>query len=368
MAFFNYATKEITLKVVYYGPGLSGKTTNLQHLYSVLDPSSRGKFISLATEADRTLFFDFLPIDVGKIRDFSIRFQLYTVPGQIRYNATRKLVLKGADAIIFVADSQRAMKDENIESYLNMKENLLSNNIDPETTPLILQYNKRDLPDLLTVAELNRDLNEKGFEYLEAEAVNGKGVEDTFRTITKTLLKDISKKHKVDISPAVKEEPIMIKVKEKSDLDLEEELSPAAAAEPVPVPEAPPQPTAMAEDVKVPAAELKEERHELLQEPQPGAEKIWPREEAQRETHETVPPSPQPLEREGAVISEETLALITQSLEGITRSLHGLKGSISALSLQMEETRKKQAEVVDALIDMKIDLAKAIRRKRRFFF
>ncbi|HTR44996.1 MAG TPA: ADP-ribosylation factor-like protein [Thermodesulfovibrionales bacterium] len=372
MAFFNYATKEITLKVVYYGPGLSGKTTNLQYLYSVLDPSSRGKFISLATEADRTLFFDFLPIDVGKIRDFSIRFQLYTVPGQIRYNATRKLVLKGADGVIFVADSQRAMKDENIESYANMKENLLSNNIDPENTPLILQYNKRDLPDLLTIAELNQDLNEKGCEYLEAEAVNGKGVEDTFRTITKTLLKDISKKHKVDIVPTVKEEPIMIKVKEKSDLDLGEEFPPAPVTAPAQVIEAPQEPAKMPEEVEappmaaIPVTEASEERREVPAERKETVEQIWP--EERRETPKAVAPVSRPAIPAGAVLSDERFESLTQSLDGIALSIRTLSSSISSLSLQLEETKKKQAEMVDALIDMKIDLAKAARRKRRFFF
>ncbi len=366
MAFFNYATKEITLKVVYYGPGLSGKTTNLQHLYSVLDPSSRGKFISLATEADRTLFFDFLPIDVGKIRDFSIRFQLYTVPGQIRYNATRRLVLKGADAVIFVADSQRAMKDENVESYANMKENLLSNNIDPENTPLILQYNKRDLPDLLTVAELNQDLNEKGCEYLEAEAVNGKGVEDTFRAITKTLLKDISKKHKVDIVPTVKEEPIMIKVKEKSDLDLEEELAPAAVAAPAQTLEVLPEPAKKEATDVASTVTAKEERREVPVERQETVEQIWP--EERRETPGAVPPMTQTVPHARTVLSDERLDALTQSLDGIALSIRTLKGSISSLSLQMEETKRKQTEMVDALIDIKIDLAKATRRKRRFFF
>lgn len=205
MAFFNYVTKEITLKVVYYGPGLSGKTTNLQNLYSALDPSSRGKFISLATESDRTLFFDFLPVELGRIKDFSIRFQLYTVPGQIRYNATRKLVLKGADAIVFVADSQRDMREQNIESRDNMRENLLSNNLDPETIPVVLQYNKRDLPNILSIDELEHDLNSKNYQNVEAVAVNGKGVEETFRLATKILLKDIVQKHKVEASPLTEE-------------------------------------------------------------------------------------------------------------------------------------------------------------------
>ncbi|NJD56496.1 MAG: GTPase domain-containing protein [Nitrospirae bacterium] len=200
MALFNYATKEITLKIVYYGPGLSGKTTNLQHLHTVLNPETKGKLLSLSTESDRTLFFDFLPVELGKIRDFSIRFQLYTVPGQVRYNATRKVVLKGADAVVFVADSQEDMRDQNIESFENMRENLISNNINPDTIPVILQYNKRDLDNILSVEALNQDLNQDDSrEVLEAVAVQGKGVEETFKKITKLLLKDISRKHKIEI-------------------------------------------------------------------------------------------------------------------------------------------------------------------------
>jgi signal recognition particle receptor subunit beta len=200
MALFNYATKEITIKIVYYGPGLSGKTTNLQYLHSKFDPSKRGKLLSLATEADRTLFFDFLPVEIGKISDFSIRFQLYTVPGQVRYNATRKLVLKGADAVIFVADSQREMKEQNIESLINMRENLISNNINPDEIPVFYQFNKRDLSNVLSIEELNRDLNPDGkFEYLDAVAINGTGVEESFQRITKIVIKNILHKHKVKI-------------------------------------------------------------------------------------------------------------------------------------------------------------------------
>ncbi|GAB4482433.1 MAG: hypothetical protein OHK006_00820 [Thermodesulfovibrionales bacterium] len=200
MALFNYATKEITLKIVYYGPGLSGKTTNLQQIHSVLSPSTKGKLLSLSTEADRTLFFDFLPVELGKIRDFSIRFQLYTVPGQVRYNATRKVVLKGADAVVFVADSQQAMRDQNIESLENMKDNLRSNNINPDSIPILLQYNKRDLPNIMTVEEMNADLNKDGaYEFTESTAVTGTGVEETFRQITKLLLKDIAKKHRIEV-------------------------------------------------------------------------------------------------------------------------------------------------------------------------
>jgi len=202
MSLFNYSTKEITIKIVYYGPGLSGKTTNLQYLHSVLDRERRGKLLSLATEADRTLFFDFLPVDLGKIRDFTVRFQLYTVPGQVRYNATRKLVLKGADAIIFVADSQSEIREQNIESLKNMRENLIANNINPDDIPIILQYNKRDLPNILSIDELNKDLNgDRKHEYFESIAIDGVGVEDSFQRITKLTIKDIEKKHSINLQP-----------------------------------------------------------------------------------------------------------------------------------------------------------------------
>ncbi|MDQ7786253.1 MAG: GTPase domain-containing protein [Thermodesulfovibrionales bacterium] len=202
MALFNYATKEITIKIVYYGPGLSGKTTNLQYLHSVFDPAKRGKLLSLATEADRTLFFDFLPVELGKISDFSIRFQLYTVPGQVRYNATRRLVLKGADAVIFVADSQREMKEQNIESFINMRENLTANNINPDDIPIILQYNKRDLSNVLSIDELNRDLNQDNtYDIKDAIAIDGAGVEETFQHITRLVIQNISRRHKITIQP-----------------------------------------------------------------------------------------------------------------------------------------------------------------------
>lgn len=214
MALFNYTAKEITVKVVYYGPGLSGKTTNLQYLHHIINPDRKGKLLCLPTESDRTLFFDLLPIDLGKIRDFSLRFQLYTVPGQVRYNATRKLVLKGADAVVFVADSQREMKEQNIESFKNMRDNLIANNINPDEIPLILQYNKRDLPNILPIDEMNMDLNEKGkYQYVEAIAIDGTGVEDSFQDITKIVVDDI--KHKVDLPYHGEEEvPIEIEIGE----------------------------------------------------------------------------------------------------------------------------------------------------------
>ncbi len=223
MALFNYATREITLKIVYYGPGLSGKTTNLQHLHRVLDPSRRGKLLSLSTEADRTLFFDFMPVELGKIRDFSIRFQLYTVPGQVRYNATRRLVLKGADAVVFVADSQREMLEENLESLRNMRENLIANNLNPDDIPLVMQYNKRDLPNILSVEELNERLNSIRVPYFESVAVEGKGVKETFEAITRLLLKHISRKHKIDIKR--EETPLSTVPEEKTKVS--KEIKPA---------------------------------------------------------------------------------------------------------------------------------------------
>ncbi|MCX7793206.1 MAG: GTPase domain-containing protein [Thermodesulfovibrionales bacterium] len=202
MALFNYATKEIILKIVYYGPGLSGKTTNLEVLHKSFSPESVGKLISLSTEADRTLFFDFLPIELGRIKDFTLRFQLYTVPGQVRYNSTRKLVLKGADAVVFVADSQRQMREQNIESFQNMRENLIENNIDPDDIPVVLQYNKRDLPDILSVQELNNDLNLRWYPYIEAVAINGTGVKETFQAVTELLIKHLSKKYSIKMKEA----------------------------------------------------------------------------------------------------------------------------------------------------------------------
>lgn len=198
MALFNYTAKEITLKIVYYGPGFCGKTTNLQQLHKFLPSDSKGKLISMATEGDRTIFFDFLPIEIGKVKEFNIRFQLYTVPGQIRYNATRKLVLKGADAIVFVADSQKGMHDQNIESLENMRENLMANNIALDI-PKVFQYNKRDIANVMSIDELNQTLNKDGSPYFEAVAVEGKGVEQTFRRVTKDVLEYIQKKHNVDI-------------------------------------------------------------------------------------------------------------------------------------------------------------------------
>ena len=188
MVFFNYSTMQMHAKVVYYGPGLCGKTTNLQYIYDHTGNDSRGEMVSLATETDRTLFFDLLPIDVGKIAGFTTRIQLYTVPGQVFYNTTRKLVLKGVDGVVFVADSQRPMLNANVESFENLEENLAEMGLDLETIPVVLQYNKRDLPNILSVEELDESLNKGGWPAVEASALNGDGVFETLKTISKATL------------------------------------------------------------------------------------------------------------------------------------------------------------------------------------
>jgi hypothetical protein len=188
MVSINYAFREISCKIVYYGPGLSGKTTNLQYVHQKVPGKTRGDLISLATDADRTLYFDFLPINLGAIQGFSTKFQLYTVPGQVYYNATRKLVLRGVDGLVFVADSQRAKMDENLESLKNLYDNLEEYGYDPTDLPIVIQYNKRDLPDVMTVAELQAALNPRGLPYFEAVAVGGTGVFDTLKLIIKLVL------------------------------------------------------------------------------------------------------------------------------------------------------------------------------------
>jgi signal recognition particle receptor subunit beta len=203
MVFFNYATMQMAAKVVYYGPGLCGKTTNLHHIYGRTAPGSRGEMVSLETETDRTLFFDLLPLDVGVIGGFKTRVQLYTVPGQVFYNTTRKLVLKGVDGIVFVADSQRAMKDANVESLANLRTNLAEIGIKLEEIPLVLQYNKRDLANILSVDELEQSLNaERTSESYEACAVLGQGVFETLKAISRLTLRSLKKRMLGEEKPA----------------------------------------------------------------------------------------------------------------------------------------------------------------------
>jgi signal recognition particle receptor subunit beta len=188
MVSINYAFKEICCKIVYYGPGLSGKTSNLQYVHQKIPLQTRGELISLATDQDRTLYFDFLPVNIGKIHGFSVKFQLYTVPGQVYYNATRKLVLRGVDGLVFVADSQRSKMEENIESYQNLVENLEEYGYDLKKLPLVFQYNKRDLSEISPVEEMEHILNTQGLPHFEAVATQGRGVFDTLKCISKLVL------------------------------------------------------------------------------------------------------------------------------------------------------------------------------------
>jgi signal recognition particle receptor subunit beta len=193
MSFINYSSREINCKIVYYGPGLCGKTTNLQHIYNKTNPDVKGKMISLATETERTLFFDFLPLALGEIRGFKTRFHLYTVPGQVFYDASRKLILKGVDGVVFVADSQIERMEANIESLDNLKINLLEQGYEVDKIAYVIQYNKRDLPNSAPLEEMQRLLNAAGVPEFEACATTGQGVFETLKAVAKGVLTDLKK-------------------------------------------------------------------------------------------------------------------------------------------------------------------------------
>ncbi len=191
MSFVNYHTKEINCKIVYYGPGLGGKTTNIQYIYQKTNAGNKGQMITLNTENERTLFFDFLPLDLGEIRGFKTRFHLYTVPGQVFYEASRKLILRGVDGIVFVADSQVERMEANIESLQGLERNLLEQGYDLAKIPVVMQWNKRDLPNIVPVEDLQYQLNKKKYPAFEAVATNGNGVFETLKQISKAVLLNI---------------------------------------------------------------------------------------------------------------------------------------------------------------------------------
>jgi len=194
LSFINYSSREINCKIVYYGPGLCGKTTNLQHIYQKTNPDVKGKMISLATETERTLFFDFLPLALGEIRGFKTRFHLYTVPGQVFYDASRKLILKGVDGVVFVADSQEERFEANLESLDNLKENLREQGYDINKVPWVIQFNKRDLPNAVSLEELRQALNPDGkIQDFEASANSGDGVFETLKALAKLVLAELKR-------------------------------------------------------------------------------------------------------------------------------------------------------------------------------
>lgn len=193
MSFINYSSREINCKIVYYGPGLCGKTTNLQYIYNKTSPETKGKLISLSTETDRTLFFDFLPLALGEIRGFKTRFHLYTVPGQVFYDASRKLILKGVDGVVFVADSQLERMEANMESLENLSVNLAEQGYDFNKVPTVVQYNKRDLPNAVPIEEMRKSLNPRGIPEYQAVAPTGVGVFDTLKSVAKLVLTELRK-------------------------------------------------------------------------------------------------------------------------------------------------------------------------------
>jgi signal recognition particle receptor subunit beta len=283
MVLLNYANRELTAKIVYYGPGLCGKTTNLEFIHKSIPQKTRGKMLALATKTDRTLFFDFLPLELGSIGGMKTKIQLYTVPGQVFYDATRKLVLKGADGVVFVADSQKEMMESNLDSWENFKTNLKENGLDIHTIPLVIQYNKRDLPNVLPIKELNRRLNEFKSPHFEAVAVSGQGVQDTLKGITKLVMESLSKRYKPKKSleqpapatapaPAPKMEKQLPSVEQVVKAAMEQVQKQTQLSVPVPVVEAQPTPMAVqpvALDVSAEEYEELEEISELSPEPEP---------------------------------------------------------------------------------------------------
>jgi hypothetical protein len=268
MVLLNKATSEMTIKVVYYGPGLCGKTTNLQFIHEKANPQRRGKLLSIATETDRTLFFDLLPLDLGMVRGMKVRVQLYTVPGQVFYDATRRLVLRGADGVVFVADSQKAMMDANVESMRNMQENLIKNNMDPKKIPVVLQFNKRDLPDVASVEDLNNALRYRlDMPGYEACALKGDGVHETLKAIVAQVVKNINAGVNHELQPGMK--PAV-----ELGPGMKKKAAPAAAPEPPPAPvKAAPPPKAEEEEVMVEAQEMPEDLEPAEEE---ALEKIGP--------------------------------------------------------------------------------------------
>ncbi len=237
MVLFNYATKEITAKIVYYGPGLCGKTTNLQFVYDSLPSNNKSKMLSLATKTDRTLFFDFLPLDLGKIRGMRTKLQLYTVPGQVYYNSTRQLVLKGADGIVFVADSQDFAIDANNESLQNLEDNLKRQGIRIREIPIVIQYNKRDLPNAMPIPQLEAEINRLSAPHFGSVATTGIGVEDTLKGITQLVLNHLVKKYGLDGSEPLDREIQILNATVASEPRTSESLWDEEEGEEMPAPE-----------------------------------------------------------------------------------------------------------------------------------
>jgi mutual gliding-motility protein MglA len=353
MVSINYAFKEIISKIVYYGPGLSGKTTNLQHVFKKVPKDTRGELISLATDADRTLYFDFLPVNVGNIRGFQVKFQLYTVPGQVYYNATRKLVLRGVDGLVFVADSQVDKMDENIESLKNLEENLTEYGYNLNEIPFVIQYNKRDLPNVVSIEELQQQLNVRDVPYFEAVATSGNGVFATLKAISKIV---IDKAQKSSIERSESKTAVVAAV----------EPPPAKpAAEPTPRPE--PQ---VVGAVKKSAPQPEESRHQeiIATESQPAygelPDEVVNTDVTTSAAQSEVSPEIKPPERPSIVKESETLTNVVVSSDSAVDEEEAveskkedveettehaiLKDETNGVDQQQETKRRHHPDVLDA--------------------
>jgi mutual gliding-motility protein MglA len=317
MVFFNYATMQMAAKIVYYGPGLCGKTTNLQYIYQKTSPKSRGEMVSLETETDRTLFFDLLPLDVGNIAGFKTRFQLYTVPGQVFYNNTRKLVLRGVDGIVFVADSQIPMFEANIESYKNLEENVRELGLNLEEIPMVLQYNKRDLKAVVSVDELNEALNQRNIPWYEASALLGDGIFETLKGISKATLITVRKKALGEEKPHVPER--------------------AASRFPqYPKPHTPaPQPAPVAQPQPEPAVSFSEEVQQDTVEA--IISKVEPEPIPESQTVEAI--EPEPVMPTPAEIARETVEFSQVTLPGIQPAMKKIEVKSSDVASQLDALR-----------------------------
>jgi signal recognition particle receptor subunit beta len=344
MVFFNYSTMQMAAKVVYYGPGLCGKTTNLHHIYSHTSTDSRGEMVSLETETDRTLFFDLLPIDVGSIAGFKTRIQLYTVPGQVFYNTTRKLVLKGVDGVVFVADSQRAMLQGNLDSLNNLAENLAEMGLSIEAIPLVLQYNKRDLPDTTSVEEMNQTLNRNGWESFEASAITGQGVFETLKGISKLTLMSLKKRLTKSDAPAAGARP-------------------AGAAPPPPPPPlarpataAPPPPPAPATPARpapppVPPGARPAPPAAAAADPGKGRTQVDVLRELEKIRRQTLTPASPPVRSH--IVAGNGLKELSRDVVLTLKQKDFERARRFTLSLQVED---KESRVVDAIRDLHVDL------------
>jgi len=321
----NHATREMTMKIVYYGPGLCGKTTNLEYIYQTATPEKKGKLLTVATETDRTLFFDFLPMELGTVKGMKLRVQLYTVPGQVFYDATRRIVLRGSDGLVFVADSQKLMMDANIESLENLVTNLKLNSLDPETVPLVFQYNKRDLPGASDPAEMDKVLNWRGVPSFTAVAIKGTGVNETLKKIIELVIRKI---HDQDASlkpgkPAEKQAP----VEPAAASPPPPPARPPVAGPPAEAP-APPPPPAEIEDASPVEMEIVEEvsgESFDLDQPEGGSGEPLPMEEEQTGSEgypaEAYSDPPAVISGTGAAELEELVAVAGQLQEKLLAAL-----------------------------------------------